>query len=140
MCWCDGCFRGPSLAGHVDQDKRHSRAKRQRGREAQARQQGTRGIIPGKRIEPPLRQNRQQRRGGSLSHHRQGAFRQHEGAEALHAARHHRLFTRIETRQGFLDQVRRDVSTRYDLKDSNTEIDLEEGSFTITTASDMTNP
>ena len=37
-----------------------------------------------------------------------------------------------------LDQVRRDVSTRYDLKDSNTEIDLEEGSFTITTASDMT--
>ena len=37
-----------------------------------------------------------------------------------------------------LDQVRRDVSTRYDLKDSNTEIDLEETSFTITTASDMT--
>ena len=37
-----------------------------------------------------------------------------------------------------LDQVRRDVSTRYDLKDSNTEIDLEEASFTITTASDMT--
>jgi uncharacterized protein YajQ (UPF0234 family) len=34
-----------------------------------------------------------------------------------------------------LDQVRRDVSTRYDLKDSNTEIDLEESSFTITTAS-----
>ena len=37
-----------------------------------------------------------------------------------------------------LDQVRRDVSTRYDLKDSGTEIDLEETSFTITTASDMT--
>jgi uncharacterized protein YajQ (UPF0234 family) len=37
-----------------------------------------------------------------------------------------------------LDQVRRDVSTRYDLKDSNTEIDLEETSLTITTASDMT--
>ena len=37
-----------------------------------------------------------------------------------------------------LDQVRRDVSTRYDLKDSNTEIDLEEASFTVTTASDMT--
>ncbi len=37
-----------------------------------------------------------------------------------------------------IDQARRDVSTRYDLKDSNTEIDLEEASFTITTASDMT--
>ncbi len=37
-----------------------------------------------------------------------------------------------------LDQVRRDVSTRYDLKDSATELDLEETSFTITTASDMT--
>ena len=37
-----------------------------------------------------------------------------------------------------LDQVRRDVSTRYDLKDSSTEVDLEETSFTITTASDMT--
>ena len=37
-----------------------------------------------------------------------------------------------------LDQVRRDVSTRYDLKDSGTEVDLEETSFTITTASDMT--
>ncbi|UPM50044.1 MULTISPECIES: YajQ family cyclic di-GMP-binding protein [unclassified Synechococcus] len=36
-----------------------------------------------------------------------------------------------------LDQVRRDVSTRYDLKDSGTEVDLEETSFTITTASDM---
>jgi hypothetical protein len=37
-----------------------------------------------------------------------------------------------------LDQVRRDVSTRYDLKDSKTEIDLEETAITITTASDMT--
>ena len=37
-----------------------------------------------------------------------------------------------------LDQVRRDVSTRYDLKDSNTEIEVEEVSLTITTASDMT--
>ena len=37
-----------------------------------------------------------------------------------------------------IDQVRRDVSTRYDLKDSNTEIDLDEASLTITTASDMT--
>jgi uncharacterized protein YajQ (UPF0234 family) len=37
-----------------------------------------------------------------------------------------------------LDQVRRDVGQRYDLKDSGTEIDLEDTSFTITTASDMT--
>ena len=37
-----------------------------------------------------------------------------------------------------LDQVRREVGQRYDLKDSKTEIDLEEGSLTITTASDMT--
>jgi uncharacterized protein YajQ (UPF0234 family) len=37
-----------------------------------------------------------------------------------------------------IDQVRRDVSTRYDLKDSKTEIDLEETALTITTASDMT--
>ena len=37
-----------------------------------------------------------------------------------------------------IDQVRRDVSTRYDLKDSNTEIELDESSITITTASDMT--
>jgi uncharacterized protein YajQ (UPF0234 family) len=37
-----------------------------------------------------------------------------------------------------LDQVRRDVGQRYDLKDSATEIELEEASFTITTASDMT--
>ena len=36
------------------------------------------------------------------------------------------------------DQVRRDVGTRYDLKDSNTEIEVEEVSLTITTASDMT--
>jgi len=36
-----------------------------------------------------------------------------------------------------LDQVRRDVGQRYDLKDSGTEIELEEGSLTITTASDM---
>ncbi|MFN9532200.1 MAG: YajQ family cyclic di-GMP-binding protein [Cyanobacteriota bacterium] len=37
-----------------------------------------------------------------------------------------------------IDQVRRDVSTRYDLKDSKTEIALEENTITITTASDMT--
>jgi len=37
-----------------------------------------------------------------------------------------------------LDQVRRDVGQRYYLKDSVTEIDLEETSLTITTASDMT--
>ena len=37
-----------------------------------------------------------------------------------------------------LDQVRRDVGTRYDLKDSKTEIDLEETELVITTASDMT--
>jgi uncharacterized protein YajQ (UPF0234 family) len=37
-----------------------------------------------------------------------------------------------------LDQVRRDVGQRYDLKDSATEIELEEASLTITTASDMT--
>jgi uncharacterized protein YajQ (UPF0234 family) len=37
-----------------------------------------------------------------------------------------------------IDQVRRDVSTRYDLKDSKTEITLEEATITITTASDMT--
>lgn len=37
-----------------------------------------------------------------------------------------------------LDQVRRDVGQRYDLKDSATEIDLEETSLTITTATDMT--
>lgn len=37
-----------------------------------------------------------------------------------------------------VDQVRRDVSQRYDLKDSNTEIELEETSLVIITASDMT--
>ena len=37
-----------------------------------------------------------------------------------------------------INQVRRDVGTRYDLKDSATEIDVEEASLTITTASDMT--
>ncbi len=37
-----------------------------------------------------------------------------------------------------LDQVRREVGQRYDLKDSKTEIDLEDTSLTITTASDMT--
>ena len=37
-----------------------------------------------------------------------------------------------------VDQVRREVGQRYDLKDSKTEIDVEEGSLTITTASDMT--
>jgi cyclic-di-GMP-binding protein len=37
-----------------------------------------------------------------------------------------------------IDQVRRDVGQRYDLKDSNTEIEVEETSLVITTASDMT--
>lgn len=37
-----------------------------------------------------------------------------------------------------IDQVRRDVSTRYDLKDSATEVELDENAITITTASDMT--
>jgi uncharacterized protein YajQ (UPF0234 family) len=37
-----------------------------------------------------------------------------------------------------LDQVRRELVQRYDLKDSNTEIDLQEDAITITTASDMT--
>lgn len=37
-----------------------------------------------------------------------------------------------------LDQVRREVGQRYDLKDSKTEIELDEESITITTASDMT--
>ena len=37
-----------------------------------------------------------------------------------------------------VDQVRREVTTRYDLKDSGTEIELEETAITITTASDMT--
>ena len=37
-----------------------------------------------------------------------------------------------------VDQVRREVGQRYDLKDSGTVIDLEETVLTITTASDMT--
>ena len=37
-----------------------------------------------------------------------------------------------------LDQVRRDVGQRYDLKDSNAEIELEDAAVVITTASDMT--
>ncbi len=37
-----------------------------------------------------------------------------------------------------IDQLKRDVSQRYDLKDSNTDIQLEETSLVITTASDMT--
>ncbi|MCP9901553.1 YajQ family cyclic di-GMP-binding protein [Cyanobium sp. Cruz CV13-4-11] len=37
-----------------------------------------------------------------------------------------------------VDQVRREVGQRYDLKDSGTEIEVEEASLTITTASDMT--
>jgi uncharacterized protein YajQ (UPF0234 family) len=37
-----------------------------------------------------------------------------------------------------VDQVRREVGQRYDLKDSATEIDMEEAVLTITTASDMT--
>ncbi len=37
-----------------------------------------------------------------------------------------------------VDQVRREVGQRYDLKDSATEIEVEDASLTITTASDMT--
>ncbi len=37
-----------------------------------------------------------------------------------------------------VDQVRREVGQRYDLKDSGTEIELEETALVITTASDMT--
>ena len=37
-----------------------------------------------------------------------------------------------------LDQVRRDVGQRYDLKDSKTDIELEDAAVVITTASDMT--
>jgi hypothetical protein len=37
-----------------------------------------------------------------------------------------------------LDQTRRDVKSRYDLKDTNTNIDLGDDSITIETASDMT--
>ena len=36
-----------------------------------------------------------------------------------------------------VDQVRREVGQRYDLKDSGTEIELEEAALTITTSSDM---
>jgi hypothetical protein len=36
-----------------------------------------------------------------------------------------------------IDQVRRDVGQRYDLKDSGSELELEENAITITTASDM---
>ena len=37
-----------------------------------------------------------------------------------------------------IDQVKRDVDQRYDLKDSKTEIELEETAILITTASEMT--
>jgi hypothetical protein len=37
-----------------------------------------------------------------------------------------------------IDQVRRDVGQRYDLKDSGSELELEENAITITTASDRT--
>jgi len=37
-----------------------------------------------------------------------------------------------------IDQLKREVSQRYDLKDSNTQIDLEEEELIITTASDLT--
>ncbi len=37
-----------------------------------------------------------------------------------------------------IDQLKREVSQRYDLKDSNTEIELKEGEIIIITASDMT--
>ncbi len=37
-----------------------------------------------------------------------------------------------------VDQMRRDIGQRYDLKDSNTELELEENCLVITTASDMT--
>ena len=37
-----------------------------------------------------------------------------------------------------IDQVRREVGQRYDLKDSNTEINLEDDALVIFTASDMT--
>ena len=36
-----------------------------------------------------------------------------------------------------LDQLRRELLQRYDLKDTNTNIDLEETELTVTTASDM---
>ncbi len=37
-----------------------------------------------------------------------------------------------------VDQLRREVSQRYDLKDSNTEVQLDESELVITTASEMT--
>ncbi len=37
-----------------------------------------------------------------------------------------------------IDQLRREISQRYDLKDSKTEIDLQESELIINTASDMT--
>ncbi len=37
-----------------------------------------------------------------------------------------------------VDQARRDIGQRYDLKDSNTQIELEDAALVITTASDMT--
>tara|TARA_Y100001968_G_scaffold329946_1_gene380486 strand:- start:2593 stop:3105 length:513 start_codon:yes stop_codon:yes gene_type:complete len=37
-----------------------------------------------------------------------------------------------------IDQLKREVEQRYDLKDSNTEVDLQENELIITTASDMT--
>ena len=37
-----------------------------------------------------------------------------------------------------VDQLRRDVGQRYDLKDSNTEVELQEDQLVIHTASDMT--
>ncbi len=37
-----------------------------------------------------------------------------------------------------VDQVRRDVGQRYDLKDSDTELELDEEELIITTATDMT--
>ena len=37
-----------------------------------------------------------------------------------------------------VDQVRREVGQRYDLKDSATELSLEDGAIVITTATDMT--
>jgi uncharacterized protein YajQ (UPF0234 family) len=37
-----------------------------------------------------------------------------------------------------IDQARREIGTRYDLKDSGTEIELEAGSISVHSASDMT--
>ncbi len=37
-----------------------------------------------------------------------------------------------------IDQVRREIAQRYDLKDSNTQIELEEALLVVNTASDMT--